>query len=128
MSENNKPVEVLRDGNLKAAVFRNEGEKGPFFSVSLSRTYTDERGQYHDSNVLSGTELLRGAELLRKSYDVSRDLKKDLGKSGELFQERSGRDDRHREPRARETHEGEGRASEAFETRRPRTRNRELNR
>lgn len=121
MSETNKPVTVLRDGNLKAAVFRNEGEKGPFFSVSLSRTYTNERGEFQDSHVLSGTDLLRGSELLRKSYDVSRDLQKEAKRegadrpSGDLF-----KGDRKQDPRARESFDRE--------SRRPRTRQRELRR
>ena len=91
MSDHNKPVETIRDGSLKASIFRNEGEKGTFFSTTLSRTYTDERGNFHDSNVFSGTDLLRVSELARKAYSVSRELKQDLGKTGDLLRESEGR-------------------------------------
>ena len=91
MAENNKPVEVLRDGNLKASIFRNEGEKGTFFSTTLSRTYTDERGNFHDSNVFTGTDLLRVGELARQAYSKSRDLKQELGRTGDMLRENEGR-------------------------------------
>ena len=104
MSDNNKPVEVIRDGSLKASIFRNEGEKGTFFSTTLSRTYTDERGNFHDTNVFSGTDLLRVSELARKAYSVSRDLKQELGKTGDLLRENASRG---------------GRASKDFERQQP---------
>lgn len=112
MSENNKPVEVIRDGNLKASIFRNEGEKGPFFSTTLARTYTDDRGM-HDTNVFSGTDLLRVSELARKAYSTSRDLQKQLGKPRDLFQGER---------------ENSGRTSEEFDRQNGRTRSRSRSR
>ena len=100
MSENNRPVDVLRDGSLKASIFRNEGEKGTFFSTTLSRTYTDERGNFHDTNVFSGTDLLRISELSRRAYSRATELKAELSRTGDLLDET--------EPRG-------GRASRAFD-------------
>lgn len=65
----NQPTETLRDGSLKATIWKNEGEKGAFFSVNLSRTYKDEAGNYHDSDSFSGSELLRIAHLASRAYD-----------------------------------------------------------
>ncbi|MEQ9314478.1 MAG: hypothetical protein RLN72_01425 [Henriciella sp.] len=107
MSEANKPVAVFRDGNLKAAIFQNEGEKGTFFSTTLSRTYTDERGNFHESNVFTGSDLLRVAELSRKAYSKSRDLHQELGKTGDLLNEQEERG---------------GRASKAFDRQQGRSR------
>ncbi len=59
----NQPTETLRDGSLKATIWKNEGEKGAFFSVTLTRTYKDDAGNYHDSDSFSGSELLRIAHL-----------------------------------------------------------------
>lgn len=42
---NNPPVETLRDGALKASIFRNEGDNGPFFNTIFSKTYKDELGE-----------------------------------------------------------------------------------
>lgn len=47
---NSKPVETIRDGAIKASIWKNEGEKGPFYSVKITRTYTDDAGNYHDSD------------------------------------------------------------------------------
>ena len=71
----NRPVEQLRDGALKAAIFRNEGEKGPFFSVRFTRTYTDGNGTFHDSTSFSGTELLKLAHLAGQAYDRANALR-----------------------------------------------------
>ncbi|MCJ2187901.1 hypothetical protein [Novosphingobium beihaiensis] len=72
--EKSRPVDVLRDSNLKASVFRNDGEKGPFYSTTFARTYTDDQGQPRDSHSFAGNELLRLSELARKAYDRTREL------------------------------------------------------
>jgi hypothetical protein len=64
-----RPVETLRDGNIKAAIWRNESEKGAFFSVTFARTYKDDAGAFHDTDSYSGSELLRLAHLAKKAYD-----------------------------------------------------------
>ena len=71
----NQPTETLRDGSLKATIWKNEGEKGAFFSVNLSRTYKDEAGNYHDSDSFSGTELLCIAHLATRAYDLMSELR-----------------------------------------------------
>jgi len=67
-NEANKPVSVLRDGNIKATTWRNEGENGPYYSTTFSRTWKDGEGQYQDSRSFSGTELLRLSELAKEAY------------------------------------------------------------
>ena len=71
----NQPTETLRDGSLKATIWKNEGEKGAFFSVNLTRTYKDDAGSYHDSDSFSGTELLRIAHLATRAYDLVLELR-----------------------------------------------------
>ena len=34
----NKPTETLRDGSLKATIWRNETDKGAFFRVNFSQS------------------------------------------------------------------------------------------
>ena len=72
---NSKPLATIRDGALKATIWKNEGEKGPFYSVRITRTYTDEQGNYHDSDSFSGSELLRVARLAGKAYDETAALR-----------------------------------------------------
>jgi hypothetical protein len=37
MATNNKPANTLRCGNIKATIWQNVSEKGPFFSTTLKR-------------------------------------------------------------------------------------------
>ena len=71
-----KPVETLRDGNLKAAIWKNESGNGHFFSVTFERTYTDEKDGIKSAHSFSGTQLLQLARLADKAYDRSRKLTK----------------------------------------------------
>jgi hypothetical protein len=75
--ENEPPRDVLRDGNLKASIWRNEAERGPFYSATLSRTYRDQEGELRDTHSFAGTELLRVSELARKAYDRTQELRRD---------------------------------------------------
>ena len=65
----NQPTLTIRDGALKATIWKNFGENGNFYSVELSRTYTDSAGEFHESNSFSGNELLRIARLAEQAYD-----------------------------------------------------------
>lgn len=72
-----KPIETIRDGGLKASIWKNQGEKGPFYSVRITRTYTDEQGNYRDSDTFSGSELLRVARLADRAYGRTSELRAD---------------------------------------------------
>lgn len=66
----NKPLETLRDGALKVAIFRNRGENGPFYALDPGRIYTDEKsGEVREVSSLSGSEPLRMAHLLTRGYE-----------------------------------------------------------
>ena len=71
-----RPVETLRDGSIKAAIWRNESENGPFHGVTFARTYTDDKGELHDTDSFSGTQLLRLCRLADKAYDRTAKLTK----------------------------------------------------
>lgn len=71
-----RPVETLRDGAIKAAIWRNESENGAFFGVTFARTYKDAGGELQDTESFSGTQLLRLARLAEKAYDRTAKLTK----------------------------------------------------
>ncbi|MEL6709045.1 MAG: hypothetical protein AAFP79_12255 [Pseudomonadota bacterium] len=71
---NNGPADTLRDGHLKATIWKNEGEQGHFFSTTLARTYQDRDGNLQDSHSVGTNDLLRVAELARSAYGRSREL------------------------------------------------------
>ncbi|MEM9840249.1 MAG: hypothetical protein AAF830_13980 [Pseudomonadota bacterium] len=79
-----KPIETLRDGNLKASVWENQGEKGPYFTVTLAKTYKDEQGSYRDTQSFTGTEILRVAELGRVAYHLTNDLRREHYQSNDM--------------------------------------------
>lgn len=69
----NKPIDTLRDGSLKATLWKNPPKEGtgngPFYSVQITRTWRDEQGNYHDSGRFTRSELLRVARLANMAYD-----------------------------------------------------------
>jgi len=71
----NKPAFTLRDGSLKATIWRNETEKGAFFRVNFTRGYQDDAGNWNDSDSFSGSELLRLARLATQAYDKTNELR-----------------------------------------------------
>ena len=73
--EVNKPEDVLRDGNIKATIWKNERENGPSYNTTFARTWQDEDGAFHDSQSFSGTELLRVSELARGAYARTNELR-----------------------------------------------------
>ncbi len=66
---NNKPLHTIRDGSLKATIWKNAAANGEFYSVRITRTWTDEQGKFHDGDTFSGTELLRVSRLANLAYD-----------------------------------------------------------
>jgi hypothetical protein len=72
----NRPVETLRDGALKVAIFRNERKDGESYSMVPGRVYTDEAtGEKRESTSLGGGEALRMAHLLTKGHDKVAELR-----------------------------------------------------
>lgn len=81
MNKQNKPELVVRDGSLKATVWRNESDKGLYFTTTFARTYSDAQGNPKDTQSFSQTDLLRLAELGRETYGVINDLKREQSQS-----------------------------------------------
>ena len=73
-SSKTRPIQTLRDGKLKAVIWKNPSEKGHFYSVDLIRSYQD--GEiWKDTHSFSGTELLRVSRLAQKAYDRIAELR-----------------------------------------------------
>src|SRR4029079_1323958 len=50
MATNNKPANTLRCGNIKATIWQNVSEKGPFFSTTFSRPFKDQSGAWRNAS------------------------------------------------------------------------------
>lgn len=84
-SAQNQPESVLRDGNIKASIWRNEGDSGAFRSTTFARTYEDRDGNLRDTHSFAGTDLLKVAELARGAYARSNELRR-----AEFMEQRRG--------------------------------------
>ena len=64
----NRPVEVLRAGDVRVAVWENTNEKGQaYFTLSPERMYTNKRGEYCSSVSFS----LSQAELVARLLELA---------------------------------------------------------
>jgi hypothetical protein len=70
----NKPIDTICDGSLQASIWKNPSERGDFYSVRIARTYTDQAGNYKNSDRFSGAELLRLGHLANSAYDRTQAL------------------------------------------------------
>lgn len=83
MSDNDqrsRPAETLREGSLKAAIWRNENDKGTYHSVTLARTYKDRDGNLQDTNSFRSKDMLALSELARRTHHQSQELDRDAFK------------------------------------------------
>jgi hypothetical protein len=63
MNNKEKPAHKLRDGALEVAIWRNEGEKGPWYSMTASRSYK-QSDEWKQSDNFGQDDLLALAKLL----------------------------------------------------------------
>lgn len=53
-----KPIEEIRIGSIKAALWRNDGESGPRFNVTFQRLYRTEDGKWQSTSSFGRDDLL----------------------------------------------------------------------
>ncbi len=76
-SAKNRPVDTLRDGQVKASIWRNTSDKGAFFTTTLARTYKDAEGNLRDTQNFRADDLLRLGELTRQAHHRSNELRRE---------------------------------------------------
>ena len=67
MSDNKKPAAKVTLYPVSAAIWRNQNEKGAFYSVTFTRSYKDDAGNWHSSDSFNAGDLL----LLAKVADLA---------------------------------------------------------
>lgn len=75
-----RPEETLREGPLKAAIWRNEGENGAYHQVTLARTYKDRDGNLQDTQSFRARDMLGLSELARRAHHEVHDRDRALFK------------------------------------------------
>lgn len=78
MATNNQPATTLRYDRIKATIWQNVSEKGPFFSTTFSRSFKDQSGAWHNGTafVLSDLEALLIVAREAKEWVTARALKR----------------------------------------------------
>jgi hypothetical protein len=72
----NRPVDTARHGNVEIAIWRNQGEKGEFFSASTPTIRYRDGEEWKDGNNFGRHDLLDLAEAAREAATKIRDLQK----------------------------------------------------
>jgi hypothetical protein len=66
-ADDNRPVQTVRHRNIKAAIWRNRSDKGPMFSVTVSRSYRDGDA-WKDSHSFSYDEIMNLTKVLLDAH------------------------------------------------------------
>src|SRR5688572_33469240 len=89
-TNNKKPAHTLRCGYIKATIWQNDSEKGPFFATTFSRPFKDQSGAWRRCNLygIREVEALMNVALEAKEWIAAHVLKRrhassrSLGSSG----------------------------------------------
>jgi len=81
MATNNsskRPATTLRCGNIKATIWQNVSEKGPFFATTFSRPFKDQSGAWRNGTSfwLNGLEALMNVAFEAKEWMAAHTLKR----------------------------------------------------
>ena len=78
MATNKQPATTLRYGNIKATIWRNSSENGPFFSTTFSRPFKDKSGAWRNGTSfgLNDLEALLNVGLEAKEWIAAQALKR----------------------------------------------------
>ena len=57
MATNQKPIHQIRIGNVRASIWEQYSDKGPFLTVTFSRSYKDKQDQWQNGNSYLGYDL-----------------------------------------------------------------------
>ena len=69
MATNNKPANTLRCGNIKATIWQNVSENGPFFSTTFSRPFKDQSGTWRNGTSFGLNDLEALITLAREAKE-----------------------------------------------------------
>jgi hypothetical protein len=69
MATNNIPANTLRCGNIKATIWQNVSEKGPFFSTTFSRPFKDQSGAWRNGTSFGLNDLAALVSVTREDRE-----------------------------------------------------------
>ena len=66
----NRPFHEIRHRNIRATIWKNETAKGPMYNVTVSRSYRDDKGEWHDSGSFAFGDLMNLAKALYDAHSA----------------------------------------------------------
>ena len=63
-----RPAKTIRYGNVRITIWRQESDRGPWYSAVPSRTYRDQSGNWHSSGSFGVKDLLVLAKALNEAH------------------------------------------------------------
>ncbi len=79
-----RPVFEARFGRLRASVWRQESDKGPWFNIVLSRLYKDNDDQWQSANTFGVRDLLEVGKLCDLAHSwIHREMAKSRNPNGQ---------------------------------------------
>lgn len=88
----NRPVHEIRHRNIRATIWKNDTAKGPMYNVTVSRSYRDDAGEWHDTASFGFSDLMNLAKALYDAHSAiaSAIARERLGKPVAGGNEKSG--------------------------------------
>ncbi len=77
MTSNPKPVDEVRIGAVKAAIWRNETDNGSRFNVTFSRSYKDSEGNWKSTSSFRRDDLLVVAKVADQAHSRIFELRRE---------------------------------------------------
>ena len=68
MSDQKKPAAKVTLYPVSAAIWRNQNQKGVFYSVTFERSYKDDSGKYQTSSTFNASDLLLLAKVADQAH------------------------------------------------------------
>ena len=68
MTSTTQPVDEVRIGAVKAAIWRNETDNGARFNVTFSRSYKDSEGEWKSTSSFRRDDLLVLAKIAARAH------------------------------------------------------------
>lgn len=73
----NKPIQEVRIGNSKAAIWQNETDNGLRFNVTFQRIYRDAEGKWQSTDSFGRDDLLVLAKVAERTFDTIHEMQQD---------------------------------------------------
>ena len=68
-TKNKKPIRIKAGRGVVAKLWKNNNKNGEWYNVTITRVYTDDEGEFHDSDSFSRDDLLQVAYAANKAFD-----------------------------------------------------------